>query len=516
MDFLSKPTTTTTTTTTNNGGVEEEVNNNNNNNNKGNTSFLLVLFPPLVNNNKNKNTKNHLLSSPSYNRTNSSNLNIITKTQSTISICALLVFFTLLLFTLSTFEPNQALHRQPSKQPTLTLNKSTRSINYWYLFAKLDQNLVHDDQHYPSTAALQGMGRLYRRGTRAMSELVVCHVADDVNELELRLFLRVLHRSGLTARTDLVFIFESLSFSFVIETENELFIKLVDFYYKQQQNETIRRRYEKSLLGFDFDKFMKLGKREISEPVWGKRIKSNDNSNSTDSVSNETAESRLSYGSVVGFEASELDSEDSLAGFLDHVPMSIRRWACYPILLGRVRRNFKHVMLVDVKNSVLLGDPLGRVRNRSPESVYVWMKQEENKHHKRNSDKSQSHLVANSAILMGGSRGIRRFSSAMLYEIIRASTMHKKKKNSVTESSTLSQLVGNEHLLKNVNLMKSSESIPETSSLAELAGLLDQSIIQRGNSNYDVSSIIMKQICSCEIDSSVYTDCQLISENHNI
>src|SRR5581483_4724196 len=40
-------------------------------------------------------------------------------------------------------------------------------------------------------------------------------------------------------------------------------------------------------------------------------------------------------------------------------------YTCYPMILGRVRRNFKHVMLVDVNKVLLLGDPLGRVKNAS-------------------------------------------------------------------------------------------------------------------------------------------------------
>ncbi|CAL8998392.1 unnamed protein product [Prunus brigantina] len=44
-----------------------------------------------------------------FERTNSNNL-LLSKAQSTISICALLVFITLLLFTLSTFEPTTKPH----------------------------------------------------------------------------------------------------------------------------------------------------------------------------------------------------------------------------------------------------------------------------------------------------------------------------------------------------------------------------------------------------------------------
>ncbi|XP_075669799.1 uncharacterized protein LOC142639523 [Castanea sativa] len=214
--------------------------------------------------------------------------------------------------------------------------------------------------------------------------------------------------------------------------------------------------------------------------LWGKRVqRSNSNINSDGGGEEiETKSTRLSYGLVVGFESSKLDPENSLAEFLDHVPMSLRRWACYPVLLSRVRRNFKHVMLVDVKNSVLLRDPLGRVMNWSPVL------------HNKNSDKTQSHFLVNLAVIMGGARGVRRLSNSMLTEIVRAAMQHKKK-NSVTESAILSQLIASEFLLKNINLVTNTESIPETSSLIPglnstfATSLSDYAIIQRGNGNYD-------------------------------
>lgn len=350
-----------------------------------------------------------------------------------------------------------------------------------------------------------------------MNDLVVSHVVEDVTENELRLFLRLLHRSGLTARADILFIFASPSFSSrfgsVIQEENESFLKLIRHY--KESNNTSR---EKRVMGFDVTQFVKAGKKKemAAESIWGKRIRSNYN-NSDGEEEDEAELTQLSYGSVLSFEASELDPENSLAGFLDHVPMSLRRWACYPMLLGRVRRNFKHVMLVNVKNSVILGDPFGRVRNRSPVSVYLSTKPKpessSGKHGKKNSDKTQSHFPVNSAVIMGGARGVRRLSNTMLTEIARVAMQHKKK-NSLSESGILSQLVGNEFILKNmnINLITSTESIPDTSSLVGLNSapstlFTDYTIIQRGNSNYDLNSIVMKLICSVEVESSVYRDC---------
>jgi hypothetical protein len=349
-----------------------------------------------------------------------------------------------------------------------------------------------------------------------MNDLVVAHVVEDVTDDELRLFSRALHRSGLTARADIVFIFATSSFSsrfgsIIQEQHNyhDSFLKLVQYYKKS--NSTSPKR----VTGFDVTHFVKGGKKEkkeMEEPIWGKRFRSN--YSNSDGVEREAESTQLSVGSVVGFDASELDPENSLSGFLDHVPMNMRRWACYPMLLGRVRRNFKHVMLVDVKNSVVLGDPLGRVRNRSPVSVYLSPKPESSsgRHgRKKNSDKTQSNSPVNSDVIMGGARGVRRLSNAMLTEIVRASMQHKRK-SSASESGILSQLVASEFMLKNIDLIRSSESIPDTSSLAGLnsgssTSLSGYAVILRANGIYDSRSVLMKVLCTSEADSSVYRDC---------
>ncbi|XP_075637000.1 uncharacterized protein LOC142609312 [Castanea sativa] len=517
------------------------INNNNNNSGSGSNSsssenwgmgLLLVFFPEDNSSTSNNNhqtsnvDKNHLFSSPNSSspssssssmkskslRRNGSNF-ILSRAQSTISICALFLFITLLLFTLSTFEPSITPHTPSSPRRFL----SHKPISKTSSFAKISHpRAIKTPLLQVSPTALQGMGALYRRGTRAMNDLVVGHVLEDVTDNDLRLFLRLLHRSSLTAKADLVLIFPNStslsSFGPIFQEENDSFFKLVHHYSKDLNATTAS---QKRVLGFDVSQFMKPGKKEMGESMWGKRVQKSNSSVNSDGggAEIETESTRLSYGSVVGFESSELDPENSLAGFLDHVPMSLRRWACYPMLLGRVRRNFKHVMLVDVKNSVLLRDPLGRVRNRSPLSVHLSTKPESSsKHGKKNSDKTQSHFLVNSAVIMGGARGVRRLSNSMLTEIVRAAMQHKKK-NSVTESAILSQLIASEFLLKNINLVTNTESIPETSSLipglnsASATSLSNYAIIQRGNGNYDFNSLIMKLICSFEEDSSVYRDC---------
>nr|XP_011468034.1 PREDICTED: uncharacterized protein LOC101310142 [Fragaria vesca subsp. vesca] len=458
-------------------------------------------------------------------RTNSNNV-LLSKAQSTISICALLVFITLLLFTLSTFEPSSKTH------PFSTASRRFLSSQNSNVPGFKPNNVVYTNDNHsllvssswfgkmwkqkPNSSrnqfALQRMGTLYRRGTKAMTDLVVGHVDVDVTEPELRLFLRLLHRSGLTARADIVFIFASSKFRSAIQEENEYFLNLVRRHRESNSttstSQTNHKPGSSSSSGFDVSQFLKLGKKETEEPLWGK--KSSIHSNSSDET-DQAESTQLIYGSVVGFEVGELDPENSLRGFLDHVaPMSLRRWACYPMLLGRVRRNFKHIMLVDVKNSVVLGDPLGRVRHKSAESVLLSTMP--NKHcSKKISDPTQSHCPVNSAVITGGARGIRRMSTTVLTEIVRAAMQQqqqqRKRKTPVTESGILSQLVGNQFISKNINLVTSTDSIPDPNSVAP-GLLLSHAVIQRGNSNHDeLNSIIMKQICSSEIDSSVYRDC---------
>lgn len=460
-------------------------------------------------------------STASYRRSNSNIL--LTKAQSTISICALLVFITLLVFTLSTFEPTTATassRRFLSQKPPPTNYTNTPDPKFkpkpkpvpshgsvlsasWY--ARMWKRPAEAKKSDRPPTALQGMGTLYRRGTRAMSDLVVGHVPEDVDEGELRLFMRALHRSGLTAKADVVLVSESLSrFGSVIREENESFLKLIHRHKQLNRTSSSRRR----IPGFDPTQFLKAGKKQVGEPIWGKRTRGS--YNDSDGGVEVTGEStRPSYGSVVGFETSELDPENSLSGFLDPVPLSLRRWACYPMLLGRVRHNFKHVMLVDVKNSVVLGDPLSRVKNQSPESVYLFKKSEttsSGRHGKKNSDKTQSHWPVNPAVIAGGTRGIRRLSNALSTGIARVAMQHKKK-SAVTESDILSQLVGNKFIVKQINLIQSAESVPDLSYSDAALSLSEHAVIQRGNSNHDLNSIIMKQLCSSEVDSSVYRDC---------
>ncbi|XP_071687430.1 uncharacterized protein [Rutidosis leptorrhynchoides] len=415
-------------------------------------------------------------------RTNSSH--IFTRTQSTISICALLIFVTLILFTFSSFEPNNdfiTTHRRFLTQKDHGFHTQT----------KPSSNLP----------ALQGLGTLYTRGTSLMKQLVICHVTEHVTKKELKLFMKTFHRSGLASKSDLLFIFDWIktidSFDDIIREENDVFLKVVEKYKQELDNGS---KVVDFLGSFDPTLFVKPGSEpDKGEPIWGRRAKGYNSSFGNGDLTELT---RMNYGSVVGFGIGELDPENSLSGFMDHASMSLRRWASYPMILGRVRRKFKKIILVDVKEVVLLGDPFSRVKTHSPESIFLFSKSS------RRSNKAHRKVI-NPAVVFGGERGVRRLSAAILTEIVRSTTrQHQSKKNSITESGILSQLVGNDILQKSINFVVSTESIPELPSSHGGMEIANQTVlIRRGNSNLDIGEVIMKHICSFSVDASVYTDC---------
>ncbi|PHT80654.1 hypothetical protein T459_13669 [Capsicum annuum] len=392
-------------------------------NNSWAMGFLFVFFSEENNEEKRKPSfsLSNLSSSPkssssvySFFRYPSNSSHILSRAQSTVSICAMLIFTTLLLFTLSTFEP--------SAKPTILKPRAKPAV-------------------FPH--ALQGMGALYRRGTRAMDALIVAHAVESATEFELMYFLRMLHRSGVSSKSDVLFVFprKLSSFDKVIADENDSFSRLLSCYGDKKKNST------SSSSSFDITQFVISSRkeRESGQPIWGR------SSNKIKEGENVTDESiRLSYGSVVGFDVGELDPENSLFGFFsDHVPMVLRRWACYPMLLGRVRRNYKHIMLVDVKEHLLLGDSLSQLRTRTPQTVIITTLPSK----KRNSEKK----IANSGFVLGGTRGVRQLANAMLGEIVRGVMQHKKR-NLVSEPMMFNQLINNEYILKNVDLIVSGAS----------------------------------------------------------
>ncbi|KAJ8437042.1 hypothetical protein Cgig2_025889 [Carnegiea gigantea] len=463
--------------------------------------FLLVFFhhPDNEETNYTKKKPPFSLSSPRK----PSNGGLLSKTQSTLSICGVLVFTTLLLFALSTFEPTTSFHHNNHHNHRRILRQNPQATHHAFSIS-LFFSPKSEGSRGNFAPALQGMGMLFRRGSKAMTDLVVGHVAEDADEREIATFIRLIHHSGLLSRSDLVLVFDSHNSASrlggVVKSESDSFVRLVNLYRELNVSSSPGR-------GSGLNRYLREVGEDEKEPIWGKK---------RNSSWSPTRLIRTSYGSVVGFESSELDPENSLSGFLDRVPMSLRRWACYPMLLGRVRRHFKHTMLADVGNSLVLSDPFTRVRNRSSESVFVYSisETESARHGRRNSAKSHSHDRVNSAdprVVLGGSRGVRRFANAALTEIVRVVIEHKGRggRNSVSESGLVNQLVHRGHLLKNVNIVTLAESIPEASALAGFNSLDSAGVVQRGRGGrIDIDLVIRRDICSAhELYSSVYRDC---------
>ncbi|KAI4386525.1 hypothetical protein MLD38_004453 [Melastoma candidum] len=472
---------------------------------------------------------------PSPSRRTRSRRLLLSRALSTLSICALLLSLSLLLFSLSSLDHSPRPHHQ---SPYASL----RSSSFPILWRRGSTQLKAPDPAKVSPPfALQGMGFLHRRGSHAMPDLVVGHVPEDTTEDGLRLFLRALHRSSLTAWSDVVFVFpdRTLSSSFVkvIEDEDNAFLRLLDRHL--QGNRTIfqgKTSNGVNALRFDAAHFVRKTRKdkEAGEPLWGKRTGSN-SSKAGAAVTDQKG--RPSYGSVVSFVVAELDPEGSLLGFLDHVPMSLRRWSCSSMLLGRLRRNFKHVMLIDVKNWVVLSNPFIGVWDRSPETVVMWggTNAEEGKRHGRGKKEGtwgagqSGRPRVNPGAIIGGMRGVRRVAEAMQMEIVRVAMQmqdqqqrKRRRKGGATtealsESGVMSQLVGKEFLSKNVELVVPAE---EDSTLGMSSrrrkGNKNNNYnlmllwVGNNNSNNNIQGEMRKLICSSEADLSViYSDCEL-------
>lgn len=109
---------------------------------------------------------------------------------------------------------------------------------------------------------------------------------------------------------------------------------------------------------------------------------------------------------------------------------TLRRWACYPMLLGRVICNFKHC---DASRCQKHFDTLWPIYS-----------------HGKKTQSTQCAILP--AIIIGSARGVRRLSNAVMVEIVCAATQHRTKKNSVSESGVLSQLASNKFLLRSKNV----------------------------------------------------------------
>ncbi|MCO5607444.1 hypothetical protein L7F22_061640 [Adiantum nelumboides] len=220
--------------------------------------------------------------------------------------------------------------------------------------------------------AWKGLGTVFVRGTRAMSELIVAHIAENTRVEELRLFLRTSYRSGVLARADLVFIFDSNGLPApmlnVIYEEEHSFRKLLGMVSRGDQGQSITNSSIATLASsfthpsssnatistFNVNAYRKASSENESsaQPFWGSHMSNHSQSNNS---SDDTMLFR--WGSLVGFDTLELNADETLEGFFDHPPVMLRRWPCYQMLLGMVRHRFRHVLLTPVSGIAMLRDP---------------------------------------------------------------------------------------------------------------------------------------------------------------
>ncbi|OAE30004.1 hypothetical protein AXG93_3893s1110 [Marchantia polymorpha subsp. ruderalis] len=253
-------------------------------------------------------------------------------------------------------------------------------------------SLKFDD--WRRSSALHGLGVTFRKGSRAMSELVVAHVEEATTADDLRLFLRTLHRSGVTARADVVLLFPSSPVPKVLadvvnEEERswwEIMLQLQSTAAPHSSKESSGEATEdssanregrnlqeapstpvhvefpdsnSSLSSFHATAFWKA--REEGKPrgdaFWGGSTARSDGMT--------TAVDWGDWGSVVGFEMQDLDSDEALKGFIEEPPARLRRWISYQMLLGMVKSKFRSVLLAAVGEVLVMGDVLAVTRKKT-------------------------------------------------------------------------------------------------------------------------------------------------------
>jgi hypothetical protein len=290
--------------------------------------------------------------------------------------------------------------------------------------------------------ALEGMGVLFRKGTRAMPELVVAHLTETTTSEDLRFFLRGLHRSGMPARADVVLLYPwrplPVELAAVIRDEEVSFQKLLARFRKTRGDSA-------KLSVFNPGAYMRTmpvsdyGKRQDS--MWGKGMVGDDESESAEKVH---------YGAVVGFDVQELDPDDALSGFLDSPPASLRRWVCYQMLIGMVRHRYRHVLLTEVTGVFILKDMLSPLRKKdSSLHLYYtgqrWSDAIQSVYGKRfwNSleDEEKARKVVSTSVIVGGIRQIRSVVTAMATEIVRVALLRQDRVAFRADSPFLSVLV---------------------------------------------------------------------------
>lgn len=361
--------------------------------------------------------------------------------QSTVSFCALIFFtFSVFLFIVSAIDYS-----------LLGLLGAKLDHGYDAAAAKVGK-ISHSESHI----ALRGLGTVYRSGSRAMSELIVAHLGEETSADHFRLFIRTLHRSGAMARADLVVLFPSTppdSYVHVLQEENGFFRQLVSHRLAAELKlSSLKNNHSSSgrgLSAFNFGAYRKAAEesQKPSKSLWGSSPKTG--ASLASEVAFPAGESdgilsaAVSWGSIVGFEAAELNPEDALRGFIDGAGIQMRRWACYEMLLGKVRHRFRHVLAVGVEATLVLGDALAAARVRKAPYLLVALQEEGRRRRQRAGpefDEKRRRAVAVSAAFAGSMKRMRELSAAMSVEIVRMA-LQRRTRGAFHDSAALSRLV---------------------------------------------------------------------------
>lgn len=323
------------------------------------------------------------------------------KVQSTISLCVVMLLFTIVLFVLCTLDPSKVpedtwkLNGSGGSKMTMTMipHRPWRVLQETQSTSQASTRNKPVTSHYRQvdikTAALEGMGSLLRKGKQVMYELVVAHLSDDTTAEDLRFFLRGLHRSGMPARADVVLLFpwrplpsEMLD---VIYQEEEYFHSILAEYRARtipvnvagsRGIDELSSVQESKLSVFNSAAYLRPPPasdipKGRQDSIWGATATLGNDSNAKGSSNHhnnkndvDARDNGFYHGAILAFDMLELDPDDALSGFIDRPPADLRRWVCYQILLGMVRHRYRHVFLTEVRGVFILKDILAPVKKK--------------------------------------------------------------------------------------------------------------------------------------------------------
>lgn len=491
------------------------------------------------------------------------------KLKSAASLCMGILVCTIVLFVLVALDPSKVTEEPWRGGPRMRV--SLPSYRHWSNHANaierdpLRNGIPKLGSEFESGAALEGMGMLFRRGTRGMPHLVVAHLAESTSVDELRLFLRGLHRSGVPAHADVVLLFPfrpvATEFLAVIRDEDNFFQKLVAIESSQP------RAPDAPVVSlFNRGAYTRTPPPVAAEltsvrqdSIWGRRHNDTTRPSSKKFESPDLQPAVVAhevvvdetphYGAVVGFDVQELDPDDALSGFLHSSPMHLRRWLCYQMLLGMVRHKYRHVLVTEVTGVVILTDALlANLKKKDASQLHLYATAQtwsQTSHSNSSTNSTMMEAVYGSGIwnsleddekmkklittgvILGGVRPVRIVTTAMATEIVRVALL-RKSRESFSDEALLSFLVHKSSALGRkvashlhvhesgtsaVNLLPSSQGeffSRNESRFAVIQGLQNESV--SGKQRQEILESLRRDICQAQSDREVYTDCYTEAE----